>query len=103
MHACCGGLSGAPQRAGRKGYKALTVTQEVRAFSVPPQDRELWPEEIEGKEFGEEPQVWEGWVRGGMGWGNGAGASAVSRGNQEQEEGHGDPCQDRGQDGAGRS
>lgn len=80
MHACCGGLSGTPQRAGRKGYKALTVTQEVLAFSVPPQDRELRPEEIEGKEFGEEPQVW-----GGMGWEMGRGPQQCPGGTRRKK------------------
>lgn len=85
MQACCGGLSGAPQRTGRKGYKALTVTQEVLAFSVPPQDRELQPEEIEGKEFGEEPQVCGGWVWGGMGWEMGRGPQQCPGGTMRKK------------------
>lgn len=61
VHACCGGLSGEPQRTRRKRAGAWVV-QGILNPSVPPQDRELRPEEIEGKGFGKELGFLGGWA-----------------------------------------
>ena len=70
------GLSGGPKRT-RGGAGTWGVVQGIRNPSVFPQDRELRPEEIEGKGLGKELEFpgWgalggRGWVLGGLGvWG----------------------------------
>ncbi|KAI5929650.1 Calcium-binding protein 1 [Manis javanica] len=72
------GPSQAPASPAATRRRALLQELKAQVQAAYGQDRELQPEEIEHKEFGEEPQVWEGLVMGGA-WGGkwGGGLSSV--------------------------
>ncbi|XP_057362816.1 calcium-binding protein 2-like [Manis pentadactyla] len=55
------GPSQSPASPAATRRRALLQELEALMQAAYWQDRELRPEEIEGKEFGEEPQVWGGW------------------------------------------